>query len=174
MKFKALCFGLFLVLVTASCNAEITGTVVDAETGNPIEGAVVLVEWTISKGLPGMSTSESYKIFEGLTDKEGKIMIPKIYNPLVNPAQITIYKKGYIVWNSEYLFPTFKKREEFQRGENDVFKLDKYVSEFKHQSHISFIHSVIRLGRGDKKLMMDAIEWEERKAFEERQDKRKQ
>jgi hypothetical protein len=48
-----------------------TGTVQDAETGAPIEGAVVFVEWTKTKGLPGLTSTKVYKIVEVETDKDG-------------------------------------------------------------------------------------------------------
>ena len=169
MKFIVSFLTILLFSLAGICNAEITGTVVDAETGKPIEGAVVLVEWTITKGMPGMSHTESYKIIEGLTDKTGEIKILEIHNPLTNQPYITIYKKGYVTWNSEYIFPNYKKRTDFQRKEINVFKLEKFALEYKYQSHVSFIHHVIRLGVGEKKMMTEAIEWEESKAFEERQ-----
>ena len=59
MKFITPCLAILLVFMVTNCSAEITGTVVDAETGKPIEGAVVLVEWTMTKGVPGMSHTES-------------------------------------------------------------------------------------------------------------------
>ena len=74
MKILTPCLAILLVLMVTSCNAEITGTVVDAETGQPIEGAVVLVEWTMTKGVPGMSHTESYKIVEEITDKEWEVL----------------------------------------------------------------------------------------------------
>ena len=65
-----------MLIMTPGCYAEMTGTVVDAETGAPIEGAVVLVEWTVTKGVPGMTVTETYKVIEKITDKEGKVKIP--------------------------------------------------------------------------------------------------
>lgn len=173
MKFLTPCLALLLVFMVGGCSAEITGTVVDSETGKPIEGAVVLVECTITKGLPGMIRTESYKIVEIISDKDGKVGIPKIYNPLANKPEITVYKKGYVVWNSEYMFPDYKKRGGLKKTDNYLFKMEKFIPEYKFQEHVSFIHNAIGLGRGEKSLMMKAIEWEETKAFEERGNNRK-
>ena len=59
MKILTPCLAILLVFMVGSCSAEITGTVVDAETGKPIEGAVILVEWTMTKGVPGMSHTKA-------------------------------------------------------------------------------------------------------------------
>jgi len=62
---------LLLILTISGCYPEMTGTVQDAETGAPIEGAVVFVEWTKTKGLPGLTSTKVYKIVEVETDKDG-------------------------------------------------------------------------------------------------------
>ena len=69
MKSLTPCLALLLVFMVGICSAEITGTVVDAETGKPIEGAVVLIQWTKTKGALGMTHHEIYKIFETETDQ---------------------------------------------------------------------------------------------------------
>ena len=56
MKLKHIFLTILFLFVMAGCEGTITGIVVDAETGKPIEGAVILVEWTKAKGLPGMIT----------------------------------------------------------------------------------------------------------------------
>lgn len=162
---------LLMILMAPGCNAEITGTVVDAETGEPIEGAVVLVEWTITKGLPGMTRTESYEIKEALTNKEGKVSISGVLNPLVK-GHVTVYKKGYVAWNSAFIFPGYKKRTDFKWQHDYVFKLDKFKPEYNYNAHWQFIlGSVVSRPLEKKKLMMNAIKWEEDKAFEERQKK---
>ena len=103
---------LALIFLTAGCYGEITGTVIDAETGQPIEGAVVLVEWTVTKGL-GLTYTQSYQVIEVVTDKDGKATVSGVFNPFVNPPHVTIYKKGYVAWNNEYIFPDYKKRTDF-------------------------------------------------------------
>lgn len=162
---------LIMILMAPCCNAEITGRVVDAETGEPIEGAVVLVEWTITKGLPGMSYSESYEVKEALTDKEGKIRISGVLNPLVK-GHVTVYKKGYVAWDDRFIFPDYKKRTDFKWQPGYVFKLDKFKPEYNHNAHWAFImDSVVSGPLEKKKLMMNAVKWEEDKAFEERRKK---
>jgi hypothetical protein len=168
MKINQFILTVVMVLLASSCYAEMSWTVVDAETGMPIEGAVVLVEWTITKGLPGLTNTESYEVKEALTDKEGKVRISGVLNPFAKP-HVTIYKKGYVAWNSEFIFPDFKKRKDFRWATGNLFSLEKYKPQYKFTAHIKFIHSAIRLGLGDKHLIIKAIDWEENKASEERQ-----
>jgi hypothetical protein len=145
------------------CYAEVTGIVVDAETGQPIEGAVVLVEWTRTKGLPGLTHTESYKVVELVSDKEGKATLPEGGpDPLTNPPIVTVYKKGYVAWNNEYIFPGYKERTDFKWREGFVFTLEKFKPEYSYKKHVLFIATSIRsqMATENKGLMNSAIQWE--------------
>lgn len=170
-------------LVPSMAYADITGKVVDAETSEPIEGAVVLVEWTVTKGLLGMTNTESLKVVEAVTDQEGRFNIDdKVPEPepdyrlmaisKVNPPEVTIYKRGYVAWNNEYIFPSYKKREDFKWQTYNLYRLVRFKDEYDLDAHISFIHMAIGYGRGEKILLPKAIEEEKKKAFLERQKKR--
>lgn len=163
---------LVVLFLTAGCYATITGKVIDAETGVPIEGAVVLVEWTKTKGF-GLTYTQSYQVIEVVTDRDGRATISGVFNPLVNPPHVTIYKKGYVAWNNEYIFPDYKKRDDFKWQNEYVFKLEKFKPEYSYDAHTFFIHSAIGLGQGEKMMLKD-IEWEEGKAFDERRSKSKE
>jgi len=148
----------------------ISGTVVDAENGQPVEGAVVLVEWTKTHGL-GEHWTESYKVAEVLTDKNGKFSLPGEYNPSVDPPTLTIYKKEYVAWNSREIFPDYKKRTNF-RWASSSFKLDHFKTEYSYIDHTAFISNVIRSGLGNKKLLENSYYWEAIEASKERNKKR--
>ncbi len=173
MRILYLLLGIGMLVMVPSCYAEMTGTVVDAETGIPIEGAVVLVEWTVTKGMPGMMVTESYKVIEAITDKEGRVYISGVFNPSVKPPHVTVYKAGYVAWNNEFIFPDYKKRADFEWQKDYIFKLEKFRPEYTHDAHTMFIHGAIRLGWDDKKLMINAIEEEENLAAEERRKNRR-
>lgn len=163
---------LMAFLLILGCNEEITGIVVDAETGQPIEGAVVLVEWTKTSGI-GLRATESYKVFEALTDAEGKVKIEGMTDLFVNDPHVSVYRKGYVLWNNEYTFPGWKKRTDFNWTNNYVFRLDKFQIGYSHDKHIFFIgSSVLSHIAGEKKrLMKNAYRWEELEASKERLEK---
>jgi len=174
MKLRQIFIGIiFLLFLGATgCESEITGIVVDAETGQPIEGAVILVEWTKQHGF-GLTYTESYKVVEVVTDKEGKASIEGVSSPFVSAPRVTIYKKGYVAWNNEFIFPDWKKRTDFKWGNNYVFKLEKFKPEYSYDKHTFFIHRAILFGTaGEKKqLIQKAYDWEDYKALEERRKK---
>jgi hypothetical protein len=87
---------------------EIRGYVVDADTAEPIEGAIVVSMWQLSQML-----SEGFggyaKVIETKTDKEGKFIISawKIFKPLTADSvmhdfapKVIIYKPGYKVYGT--------------------------------------------------------------------------
>ncbi len=163
MRSKFLIPLFILTLLPSGCYGEITSTVVDSETGKPIEGAVVLVEWTITKGLPGMSYTESYKVIETITDENGRFTISEwVYNPLVNKPTLTVYKKGYVAWNSEFIFPNYERRKDFKYKEGVIIKLEQFKVGYSYDAHVSFIETAINLTLAyeKKKKMREAFNWE--------------
>ena len=144
------------------CYPKINCTVVDADTGEPIEGAVVLVEWTKTHGI-GLTWTESVKVFEGVTDKYGRITIPGTIRPFVNSPDVTVYKKDYVGWSSQFVFPDFSRREDFNWKDGFIFQLSRFNCENDRNSHVRFLHLSIGVLNFDKKeIINDAIEWEER------------
>ena len=147
MKSKYTLFLLFIFITTSSCYADMTGTVVDVETGEPIASAVVLVEWTKTKGVPGMTHTESYKVVEKVTDNEGKFTVSGVLNPFVSRPDITVYKRGYVAWNNKFIFPDYKKREDFKWQRGYVFKLERFKEEYSRSKHHSFMgHGIMSSG----------------------------
>lgn len=153
MKIRVL---LAMLILITGCYAEITGTVVDAETGQPIEGAVVLVEWTKTHGF-GHTYTESYKVIEAFTDKDGKATITGTFSPTVNYPHVTVYKKGYVAWNNEMIFPDYKKRTDFKWKNGYVFRLERFKEDiYTHRDHVMFLYNPV----GDTPKYSDAIRWE--------------
>lgn len=138
MKTRWLIFLSLIVLSSSGCYLPISGRVVDAETNAPIEGAVVLVEWTKTHGIGDHST-ESYKVVEVVSDKEGKIKIEGCYSPTVNPPDVTIYKEGYVAWNSKYVFPNYAKKNDFTWKHGYTFKIENFKQGYSFIKHQSFI-----------------------------------
>jgi len=169
MKLRQIFLAIILLFVMTGCEGTITGIIVDAETGQPIEGGVILVEWRKAKGLPGMTYTESHKVVEVVTDKEGKASIEGVLSPFVDAPRVTVYKRGYVAWNNHYIFPDWKKRTDFKWSNNYVFKLERFKSEYSYDKHLSFIrNSISSFSEGNKKqIMKNAYEWEIDKAIQE-------
>jgi len=139
-----------LLSIVSGCYSGITGRVVDAETQLPIEGAVVLVEWTKTHGF-GEHWTESYKVVEEVSDKSGNVIIAGCYSPFVNPPNVTVYTKGYVAWNNEYVFPGYDRRTDFNWGSGYVFKMDKMLSLYKYIDHQSFVNGAAHPERSSEK-----------------------
>lgn len=103
---------------------EFRGKVIDAETKEPIEGAVVVVayfKYTI--GIAGRDTSV-IKTKETLTDKNGGFYFPAyttVIQPLsgVDKVEFIIYKPGYGSFPNYQVAPSFKMTDQegfFSRG----------------------------------------------------------
>lgn len=168
MNIKNSIFLIGVLLFSSGCYGTLKGKVIDAETGEPIEGAVAIAEWTKTKGL-GLTYTKSMKVVEAVSDKEGNIELEGCYSPFVNPPHLTIYKKDYVAWNNEYIFPDYKKRAGFEWKSGQEFRLDKFREGYLHSKHVSFIRSSIRstLAYEKKKNIRNVMDWEVDLAREE-------
>jgi len=108
-KIFALIFLIFIMLSATGCTTTIRGRVVDAETGEPVEGAVYAIHWFRFHGccmgikVGDGSGYEKLEVADGFTDAEGYFEIPK-YQPTLFMSPIFrmgVYKKGYAVWDDE-------------------------------------------------------------------------
>ena len=153
-----------LVIIVAvyikSCSyVPINGTVVDVETKLPIEGAVVLAEWTVGKGLPGLSYTDIYKVVETMTDKNGRFTVDAyVFRPFINKPQLTIYKAGYVCWNNEFIFPGFKHRTDFIWERNRIYAMERFSPKYSLLDHVSFIRHFVT---SSTQLFEKAYRWEE-------------
>ena len=118
------------------------GKVIDADTGEPIEGVVILGTWdTVSSGVGG-GVSEYYDAKETVTDKNGEFTLPgvglriNIINKL-DSMLVLIFKTGY-GYIGEGLWESYKKYSEnfTVNGNMVIIRLKKLTSEErrKHSS----------------------------------------
>jgi hypothetical protein len=77
------------------------GRVVDAETGEPIEGAVVFLRWSTITPSPAGGTGQYFEARETLTDESGVFSIPgflKVHlnlTRLLDEPHLVVFKAGY-------------------------------------------------------------------------------
>src|SRR4030042_3133366 len=109
---------LFFFFTQGAWCATCQGKVIDADTKQPIEGAVVVVSWHEERATPTGSTSRRKDVVETLTDKNGEWVIkgPRgremgnitaiftlltgIY--ITNPPHFIVFKPGYCSWPAEF------------------------------------------------------------------------
>ena len=149
---KQLLFMLLLIILlpTTACTVPlsakaITGKVIDSETGQPIEGAILLVEWTKTYGF-GNTYTKSEKAVEVFSDKSGVVQIPGYNVRFVNEPDVTVYKPGYVAWNSHSIFLDSKhrvKRTDFEWKDGYVFRLERFKLEYTYEAHVSFLDKCI-------------------------------
>lgn len=120
---------LIVIVVITGCYREITYKIVDADTKQPIKGAVVNVVWSKTHGLPGLTYHKIYKQVEAISDENGNLYIEGCYDLFVDFPRTTIYKNGYIVWNDEYIFPNWEKRKDF-KWKSRTINLEKFNTKY--------------------------------------------
>ena len=161
MKAKSLFILCSFSLLLAGCYFPITGRVVDAETNKPIEGAVVLVEWTKTHGI-GDRNTELIKMSEVISDNNGSFQLDGLTSPFVDPPNITVYKKNYTAWNNQYIFPIWSRRNDFKWVNNLTVQLNSFKESKLRGDHVLFLHTVTHWGN----KILDAYKWEEMERFE--------
>jgi hypothetical protein len=112
---------LLLVLILAGCAGPWKGKILDVETKEPLEGAVVLAVWERVYRTPAGANSYFYEAKETVTDKAGEFEIPS-YTPInllplisyMRGPAFTIFKPGHGSLNSLALggFLTGEKLDE--------------------------------------------------------------
>jgi len=124
----------------SGCYPGITGRVIDSETQMPIEGAIVLAQWTMTRGLPGLAYHTLYKSVETETDKDGKFSLSGVYSPFVDVPRLVICKKGYVTWRNDYIFPDYNKRTDYNIWQSGYeYRLDQFKSEYSIGKHSMFM-----------------------------------
>jgi len=153
--------GILVFIVWHRTYPSMTGTVIDADTGKPIEGAVVLAEWTRTRGI-GLTSTEVEKVVTATTDKNGRFTVSGMCNPCADAPDLTIYKKGYVGWNNRYIFPGFKKRTDFRWRKDIIVKIENFQPTYSHSDHSSFLDSCVRswMKSERKQPFLKAFRWE--------------
>lgn len=114
-KLLSLIFILFVFLTITACDTTFKGKVIDADTKQPIEGAVVVASWHEERATPTGSTSRLKDVAEVLTDKEGEWVIKGLRGRemgnitaiftlltgmyITNPPHFIIFKPAYCPWD---------------------------------------------------------------------------
>ena len=97
-------FLFFIASLSACPSRSIFLTVLDAETHEPIEGAVALAYWNDTEGV-GLTYTRTMAIVEESSDIDGKTRIPSVSASFsTHSPQLKVYKYGYVGWSSKFVY----------------------------------------------------------------------
>ncbi|MFZ5907352.1 MAG: carboxypeptidase-like regulatory domain-containing protein [Nitrospirota bacterium] len=124
-------FSVLMMMLVISCSAAaygatFKGKVIDADTGQPIEGAVVVASWMEETTTLGGTHTRLKEVKETLTDKNGEWMIdgPKgreggnitaVFTLLTGTyytrtPEFIIFKPGYCLWPASFTIDSCKEK----------------------------------------------------------------
>ncbi len=144
-----------LLIYPGSClamggNPVPTVTVIDEETGEPIEGAVAIAIWrkhSFKSAWFEGGTMVVVKIEEALSDTKGNIYIEDFWDwHFIEDRypRLTIYKQGYVCWDQRNIYIDERhgpRRTDFDE-QNRIAKMRKWPEGFSFVGHNTFISSV--------------------------------
>jgi len=141
MRMVCIFVAVFLFLAVSALPAPATGPwkgrVIDAETKEPLEGAVVLAVWDRNYRTPTGTSSYFYEAKEVLTDKDGRFEIPSYISinflPIISyirGPEFIIFKPGYGSFPNYRINPPMKLLSHVPPGNNKYGESDLTFEEF--------------------------------------------
>jgi len=123
------CLATFGLLVYADVRGPYHGRVIDAQTKQPIEGAVVFAQWwTHAPGPTTVRLAQAYyDSQETFTDQQGNFVIPGIMHPPAAPATLDpptfiIFKPGYEAIGGRRLKPVPPELQAYTKIKDNVYE----------------------------------------------------
>lgn len=142
-----LLIGVWDQVLAMSRNPVPTVTVVDAESGEPIEGAVAIAIWRKhsikERAWWEGGTMVVVKIKEAVSDKEGNIYIDGFWGWYIAKnryPRLTIYKPGYVCWDQKNIYND-GLRTDFDK-DHRIARMEKWPDGFSFVRHSSFVSGV--------------------------------
>ena len=130
-----------------SSNRVPTVTVVDEETGEPVEGVVAIAIWRKhsikERAWWEGGTMVVVKIKEAVSDKDGNIYIDGFWGWYIAKnryPRLTIYKPGYVCWDQINLYEG-GLRKDFDK-DHRIARIEKWSEGFSFNAHSSFVNGV--------------------------------
>jgi hypothetical protein len=128
-------------VAAGSLRGPFRGRVVEAETGKPVDGAVVYATWTLRAGY-GMTLPAGHREHITNTDARGMYEVPAIEEPgggvRITDFHMVIYKRGFVAYRSDRRFPDLGPRRDFAQVGNEV-ALTRWRSELSHAHHLRYV-----------------------------------
>ena len=120
---------------------QIRGQVLDAQTRQPLPGAIALAVWTTAEGVPGLTYTKLLGVQEAEVDVQGRFTLERPAGGVYGAHEsVTVYKFGYTAWNNREIFPTYQRREDTQVPAE--IRLDTFPLGANHIRHVDFLSHV--------------------------------
>jgi hypothetical protein len=172
MIFALVMLPMALWFILCGIHYSVDGQVLDANTGQPVKAAVVVVNWQRTKlGIPGLPVPfENHGTFESVTDRNGTFTVPKY---LIGHHYMAVYKSGYICWSSKTIFnpdgkdwkEMFKHRYGHRIKSGMVLKLKPKDGNFPEVKHAAYVYMNVDTQLSAPKPFFDEATSEERMIF---------
>ena len=162
-----------------------TAIIVDANSGEPIEGAVAIAIWR-KHSIKEAAWFEGGKMMpvrieEAISDKEGKVYFEDFWDWHLfenrNP-RLTVYKFGYVCWDQKQIFMPLEGstvRKDFNER-NRLVRMRKWPKDFSFVRHGGFVDYSTGYGdmhKADKTLFLKAFRAEDQYIMDERKHRGK-
>jgi hypothetical protein len=175
---------LFLSITQGAWGATFRGKVVDADTKQPIEGAVVVASWNEERATPAGPTSRLKDVKEALTDKNGMWIIdgPKGGNVgdikaifsfitgtyFTNSPEFIIFKPGYCSWPVGFGIDTCKGKIQPAGSDKVAEGITVELPRLTNRERMTMIRNIPSLGIAEEAkdrlpLFMKSVTQEEKK-----------
>ena len=119
------------------------GRVLDADSGQPLEGALVWCSWGFSRGMgavaPYAARSASVR-----TNADGRYHINKLrelpsgLSVRLSRLSLVVYQPGYVAYRQDRVFQPRLRRHGFSQRKN-VVRLARWSPELSHAQHLLFL-----------------------------------
>ena len=166
---RTLIAALLVALAASGCATTIQARVLDAETKQPIQGAVVRGIWTKIAGVRGFTHRELVGVRATETDTDGRFVLERLpsdgFDGEGDGQSILVYKFGYVAWSNLITFPSRALRE--RQGAPKEILLDRFPQSGSHFEHLLFLGSLDPRGAGEA-ILLPALERERELARRER------
>jgi hypothetical protein len=119
------------------------GKVVDAESGEPVAGALLYATWTLQARDGSSAVPAGFRDYVTSTDAGGNYDVPALaeladVDGRLTSFHLVIYKRGYVAYRSDRRFDDLGPRRSFTQHRNRV-RLARWRPEDSHARHLRYI-----------------------------------
>ena len=139
------------------------GLVVDSESERPIPEALVEATWVFERGI-GLVGPAGQHTLATQTNPDGRYEVPRLArlpsgaSARVARFTLVVYRRGYVAWRSDQLFPSPGLRRDYSQRKNRV-RLAQWKEGWSHARHLAFM--------GGGSAVKAAAAWERQPAASE-------